>query len=340
MAAEHRELPVSRRQFVQSAGVVGLGLLAGCGRLPAPTSPPARAPRIGTLSSAENAGSMDYLLQGLQELGWLNVLIESRSAAGQPARMHEPAAELVSLPVDLVMTTGSRTAEAARAATTAIPIVMVYPGDPVAAGLVASLARPGANVTGLAELAAQLTPKRLELLKETAPHVTRVAVPHHPDVLPGRPQSEDPLYLAAQALNVQLLSLPVRSPRDLDVALEAATQAGAEAVLWSSFRLPGIRTPEYRSRLVVLAAQYSLPTIRGWSDWAQAGVLMAYGANFPAQVVRAATYIDKILKGAHPSDLPVEQPREFDFVINLRTAQALGLTIPPHVLLQATEVIQ
>jgi putative ABC transport system substrate-binding protein len=332
---------LSRRQLVQGAGTVGLGLLAGCGRWPGQAAPP-RVPRIGHLSSAgQGSGGLESLRLGFQELGYIegqHLLIEWRSAEGQPARMRELAAELVALPVDLLLTTGAGSAEAARAATGTIPIVMVYPGDPVAAGLVANLARPGGNVTGLAELQVQLAVKRLELLKETVPGITRVAMPRNPDEARDQLQPGGPLQVAAQTLGVELLPLEVRSPSDLDAAVEAATQAGADAVLWGG--LGGGRNPEFRSRLVALAAQHRLPTSSGFSDWVEAGVLMAYGPNFPAQVVRAAAYIDKILKGAKPADLPIEQPMRFDFVINAKTAQALGLTIPPHVLLQATEIIQ
>ena len=336
--------PLSRRQLVQGMGAVGLGLLAGCGRWPGQAPVPVKVPRLGFLlagSPTPDPASGGGLQQGLQEHGYVegqNLIIERRYADGQAARLHELAAELAALPVDVILTAGTFTAEAARAATSALPIVMVYPGDPVAAGLITSLAHPGGNVTGVTEYQPQLAAKRLELLKETAPGISRVAVPTDPDAPAAPLQSASPLQTAAQILGVQLLRLDVRTPDDLDAALEAGTHAGADAVLWGGGR--DFRSPEYRGRLAMLAAQHRLPTICGFLEWAQAGVLLAYAPNYPAQFRRTAYYIDRILKGTKPADLPVEQPMRFDFVINLQTAQALGLTISPHVLLQATEVIQ
>ena len=336
----------SRRQVVQSVGALGLGLLAGCGRWPGQAQAPTKVPRIGFLAGGADAtdtGASAGLLQGLRELGYVegqNILIEWRHTAGQASRAQEYTAELVALPVDIILTAGIPTAEAAHAATRTIPIVMVYPGDPVAAGLVTSLARPGGNVTGLTEFQGQLTAKRLELLKVTVPSIARVAVPQHPvDVELGDAlRQADTLRAAAQTLGVELVPLEVRIPSDLDAALGAATRVGAEAVCWIGGR--GFRNPEFGSRLVALAAQYQLPTICGFTEWAQVGVLMAHAPNYSDMWRRAATYVDKILKGAKPADLPFEQPMRFDFVINAKTAQALGLTIPSHVLLQATEVIQ
>jgi putative ABC transport system substrate-binding protein len=334
----------TRRQFVQGVGTASLALLAGCGRLPDQAQAPAKVARIGWLQAgavARDSGSLESLQQALRELGYVegqNLVVESRAGEGQVARTDEYAAELVGLPVDVILTSGSSTAEAARAATSTIPIVMVYPGDPVASGRVASLARPGGNVTGVTELQAQLFAKRLELLKETVPSISRVLVPRNPD-LPFAPMGPGgSLPAAAQTLGVQLLEMDLRVPGDLDAGLEAAIQAGADAVLWGG-AVGGGRSPEYRSRFLALAAQYRLPAICGFLEWAQAGVLIAYGPNYPAQFRRAAAYIDRILKGTRPSDLPVEQAREFDLVLNLQTARTLGLTIPPHVLAQATEVL-
>jgi putative ABC transport system substrate-binding protein len=241
------------------------------------------------------------------------------------------------MPVDVLLTSGNLSAEAAFAATRTIPIVIVYPDDPVGAGLVASLGHPGGNVTGLTQLSTQLHPKRLELLKQTVPTISRVAVARNPEVAFAPMEPDGVLQIAAQTLGVELLRLDVRVPEDLDPALIAAKRAGADAVLWSGGG--GYRSPGFRSRFVALAMQYQLPAICGYLEWAPAGILMAYGQDFPGNFRSAATYIDKILKGAKPADLPVEQAREFELVVNLQTARTLGLTIPPQVLAQTTEVI-
>jgi putative ABC transport system substrate-binding protein len=342
---DRRGSRLSRREFVVGAG--GLGLLAGCGRLPWQRQPAPKVPRLGYLQAGAEPfpTAVDRLHQGLRESGYVegeNLLIEWRFAAGQEARMHQHAAELAALPVDVILTVGSLTAEAARAATTTIPIVMIYPDDPVAAGLVASLGRPGGNVTGVTEFQELLAPKRLQLLKEAVPGVSRVALPQNPDgplVAPaGVPGG--PLQVAAQTLGVQLLELPVRTPGDLDAALEAAIGASADAILWAPGRGGGWRGLEFQGRVLALAAQYRLPTICGFLEWARAGVLMAYASNFPAEFYRAATYITKILQGAKPADLPVEQPMTFDFVVNMKTARELGITFPNEIMLQVTEVSQ
>jgi putative tryptophan/tyrosine transport system substrate-binding protein len=339
-------MKLSRRQVVQGAGAVGLGLVAGCGRWLGQVQPSApRIYRIGWLGPGGRTDVLPTLREAFGELGYVEgqtLIIERRDTDGQAARAQEYAAELVALPVDVILTSGAGSAEAARAATGTTPIVMVYTGDPVAAGLVANLARPGGNVTGVTDVSLQLAPKRLELLKEAVPNIARVAVPQNPDTPSALLQPGGSLQVAAQALGLQLTVLDLRGPSDLDVALQAAIWAGADAVLWggTTSEGAGFRGPEFRSRLVARAGQYHLPTMSGFLEWAPAGVLMAYATNAPAQYRRAAYYVDRILKGANPDDLPVEQPMRFDFIINLRTAQALGLTIPHHVLLQATEVIQ
>jgi putative tryptophan/tyrosine transport system substrate-binding protein len=335
---------LSRRQFV--GGAAGLGLLAGCGRLPgqAPQTV-AKIPRVGYLVGGADTVGVGAVQQRLQELGYIegrNLVIEWRRPGAQAAQVQEHAAELVALPVDVIVTSGTFTAEAARAATATIPIVMVYPFDPVAAGLVASLARPGGNVTGLTLFLEQLGPKRLELLKDTVPTISRVAVPHNPDV-PVAPmlQPGGSLQVAAQTLGIHLVQMDLRAPSDLDAALGAAVRASTDALLWGGTGggggFPG---PEFQSRVLALAAQYHLPVMTGFVRWAKAGALMAYSARWAAQFDRAAEYVDRILKGAKPADLPVEQPREFDFAVNMKTAQALGITFPNEIMLQVTEVIQ
>jgi putative tryptophan/tyrosine transport system substrate-binding protein len=328
----------TRRQLVQGAGAVGLGLLAGCGRVPGQTPEPAPVRRIGWLSLRPAAGSLRLLeafRQGLQELGYIeskHILIEPRYADGHTTRLPALAAELVQHPVDVLLAEGV-TALAAQDVTRTLPIVMVYSRDPVADGLVASLARPGGNVTGLGVFNRQLAPKRLELLRETLPGLSRVAYlwdrVGRPEVVTALEAVEGP----AQALGLHLLSLELREPGDLDAAIQAASREGAEALSVAG-ALAGDR------RVIALAAQHRLPAIYPAAALVRDGGLMSYAPNDDALYQRAAYYVDRILKGSPPADLPVEQPMRFDFVINLRTAQTLGLTLPPHVLLQATEVIQ
>jgi putative ABC transport system substrate-binding protein len=331
-------MPVSRRQFVQGVSVAGLALLAGCGRLPwQAEQPPTRLPRVGLLNGGTSTAPIgtEAFLQSLRELGYVegqNVAVEPRFAEGQEDRFAELAAELVRLPVDVIVAWGSPLVLAARQATDSIPIVMAGSRDPVGDGFVASLARPGGNVTGLSMLGHQLTSKRLELLTLVQPGMSRVAVlGQEADAREFR-EAE----LAAQQLEVQLLILEVDDPNDLPAAFDRATTERAEALLV----VPAHVTVVYSATIVNLATARRLPAIFDRREFAAAGGLLAYGANNRDQGRRAAIYVDKILKGSNPADLPIEQPMTFDFVINLKTAQALGLTIPPHVLLQATEVIQ
>src|SRR4051794_28713220 len=295
-------------------GAAGLGLLAGCGGLPGQGQAPTRVPRIGYLqgsAAAADTGASAGLLEGLGELGYVegqNLLIEWRYTMAESSRVQEQTAELVAIPVDVLLTGGIPTAEAARAATSTIPIVMVYPGDLVAAGFVASLARPGGNITGMTEFTGQLAAKRLELLKVTVPSIARVAVPQNPAnaELGGALRLDDALQVAAQTLGVELVRLDVRVPSDLDAALGAAARAGADAVCWVGGT--GFRHPEFGTRLGALAAQYQLPAICGFPEWVPAGVLMAYAPDYADLWRRAAYYVDRILKGTQPADLPIEQP--------------------------------
>jgi putative tryptophan/tyrosine transport system substrate-binding protein len=336
---------LSRRHFVQSASLAGVGLLAGCGSLPGQAPPAPRVYRMGWLGPRDRLVLLPTLREAFRELGYVegeNLIVERRNSEGQAARAQEHAAELVALPVDLILTSGVATAESARAATSTIPIVMVYTGDPVAAGLVTSLARPGGNVTGVTDMNLQLAPKRLALLKDAVPSVSRVAVPQNPDAPSALLQPGGALQVAAETLGVHLVRMDLRAPDDLDASLDAALRAGANAMLWGATTGvgAGFRGPEFRSRLIALAAQYRLPTISGFLEWAPEGILLTYATDPRAQFQRATYYVDRIFKGTRPADLPVEQPTVFQLVINLQTAQALGLTIPQHVLLQATEIIQ
>jgi putative tryptophan/tyrosine transport system substrate-binding protein len=337
---------LSRRQVVQGMGAVGLGLLAGCGPLPFQgQSPSPKVPTIGYLGPlpAESADSLERapvenleaFRQGLAALGYMegqNVVIEHRSTDQGEAELREAAAELVRLRVDVIVTTGVPSTLAAKAATSAIPIVFVSAGDPVGAGLVASLARPGGNVTGLASLNPELTGKRLELLAQVVPGLRRVAFLWDP-LTPASNVQE--LQAATQALGVRLQLLEIRDVADYEAAFAAAGAEQADALM-----MAGAINTRHRARIVSLAASGRLPAMYTSSLAVHEGGLMAYGPNLLDLHRRAATYVDKSLKGAQPADLPVEQPMRFNFVINAKTAQALGLTIPHHVLLQATEVIQ
>jgi putative ABC transport system substrate-binding protein len=341
MAAEHRRLHISRRRFVQSAGLAGLGLLAGCGRLPWQTAP-ARVYRIGILASASNppdSWNLQAFHDGLCELGYVvghNVRVDYRHVI-EPGEVAPHAAELVRLAPDVILVAGGNPSiRAVREATSTIPIVMAQAGvDPVAVGLVDSLARPGGNLTGFTQITAELAGKRLELLKETMPTASRVGA-LGPLESPDKRLELAELQAAAQALGFSLHALDVRTLEDLASALEAAIHEQLEGliVLQEAF------TIRQRARIAELTVRARLPAIYETPLFVEAGGLMAYGVNLPDLYRRAATHVDKILNSARPADLPVERPTKFDFVINLRTAQALGLTIPQHVLLQATEVIQ
>jgi putative tryptophan/tyrosine transport system substrate-binding protein len=328
----------TRRQVMQGAGAMGLGLLAGCGRWPGQGQPPTKVPRIGMLmeTSLSHAPMADAFRQGLSELGYVegqNILIEYRSAEGQDERYPALAAELVGLPIDVLVTGGVSATQAAKQATRTLPIVFGQTGDPVGTGLVASLARPGGNLTGLSNVARDLSAKRLELLQQTVPGLASVAVLLHPATSEQQlAETQD----AAQRLGLRLLLLEVRQAEDLERAFATASEHRAEAMTI----LGAHQITASAARLAALAGQHHLPAIYPVRVFADEGGLMTYGSDVRDQYRRAAYYVDRILKGAKPADLPVEQPMRFDFVINLKTAQALGLTIPQHVLLQATEVIQ
>jgi putative ABC transport system substrate-binding protein len=296
--------------------------------------------RIGWLvygsPSPESSLVLDEgLRQGLRDLGYIegkNIAIEYRYAEGRPERLPGLAADLVRLKVDLIIAPGDM-AKVAREATGTIPIVMMSSNDPVRAGYVASLAQPGGNVTGVTFIFDELAGKRLELLKEAVPAITRVAVLWNPTHVDNEFRE---MQAAARALGIQLQSLELRAPSELDGAIQAASRGRAEALTVAPSRL----TAFLRRRIIELAAKARLPVISGWREFAEAGGLLTYGPNRSEGARRAAAYIDKILKGAKPADLPVEQPTRFELVINLKTAKALGLTIPQSVLIRADQVIQ
>ncbi len=323
-----------------NAFIVALGLLAA--PLAAEAQQSAKVPRIGYLGYSSPAlEHVGAFRQGLRDLGYAegqSIAIEYRSAGGKPQRLPELAAELVGLKVDVIVTLATPGALAAKQATNTIPIIVAAMADPVGDGLVASLARPGGNITGLTFLGPELVPKRLELLKEAVPGVTRVAVLWHPGVYSERTMRDmiKETEGAAQVLGVKLQLLGARSPSDFGRAFSAMSRNRADALI--VFPSPMFYA-EHR-HIVDLVAKNRLPAVYPWREGVDAGGLMAYGASIPDMLRRAAVYVDKILKGAKPADLPVEQPTRFEMVINLKTAKALGITMPQSVLIRADQVIQ
>ena len=297
-------------------------------------------PRLGLLmpgSATGYASRMEAFRHGLRDLGYVEgrtITLEYRFADGQFDRLPALVAELVQLPVDVLVVDGAAAIRAAQHATTTIPIVMVGIGAPVEAGFVASLARPGGNITGLTLHDPEVAGKRLELLKQAVPGITRVAYLWHAVVHTARHLHE--AETAARALALQLHPVEVREPYPFDQAFATMAEAHADALLTQ----PSAVFWDRRTQIMELAARRQLPGIYPEREFTEAGGLMAYGASVTANFRRAATYVDKILKGTKPADLPVEQPVKFELVINLKTAQALGITIPPTLLILADEVIQ
>ena len=314
-------------------------LLALC--FPAQAQQLAKIPRIGFLiasSPATNAARVEAFRQGLRELGYVegkSIVIEFRSAEGKFDRLPDLAAELVRLKVDVIVTSGPVPTRSSKKATNTIPIVMAQAGDPVGSGFVTSLARPGGNITGLSTLAPEISGKRLEFLKETVPKLLRVAV-FGTSTYPSNEQSLKETELAAGALGLKLQYVDILAPKDIDRAFREASKGRADAVLV-------LTSPVFnsqRTQVITLAAKSRIPTIYPQSLFVEEGGLMTYGVNVADLYRRAATYVDKILKGARPGDLPVEQPTKFEFVINLKAAKQIGLTIPPNVLARADRVIR
>jgi putative tryptophan/tyrosine transport system substrate-binding protein len=314
--------------------------------LAADAQQPAKVARIGylvtgSLESPETRVVLDAFRQGLRDHGYVegrNIIVEYRAADGKIERFQDLATELVRFKVDLIVAATTVAARAAQQATITIPIVVPVMGDPVGDGLVASLARPGGNITGLTFLGPELVPKRLELLKEALPKVSRVAGLWHPGAFSER-TTQDMLKhgeAAAKTLGVQLQLVGVRGPDELDRAFSTMIKERADALIV----FPSPMLFNERKRIVGLAARHRLPTMSIAREWVELGGLIAYGASITDLNRRAGTYVDKILKGARPADLPVEQPTKFDLVINLKTAKALGLTIPQSLLRRADEVIQ
>ena len=312
--------------------------------LAAEAQPPAKVARIGFLTTGslpETQMELDAFRQGLREHGYLerqNIVIEYRAADGQFERLPGLATELMRLRLDLIVAAATPSARAAQQATTTMPIVAIAMGDPVGDGLVTSLARPGGNITGTTFLGPELVPKRLELLKEALPGASRVAILWHPGAFGERTMSDmlKETEASARALGLQLQLVAVQGPDEFDRVFSTMTRRRADALVL----FPSVMLFRERSRLVALSAKHRLPSLFNAREFVELGGLMGYGANLPDLIRRTAIYVDKILKGAKPADLPVEQPTKFELVINLKTAKALGLTIPPSLLLRADQVIE
>ena len=300
-----------------------------------------KVPRIGYLGAnppSANVARIEAFRQGLRELGYVegeNIIIEWRSAEGALDHLPALAAELVRLKVDVIVTGGSPTTRAAKDATVTIPIVMAQDGDPVGNGFVASLARPGGNITGLSSLFSELSGKRLELLKEIIPRLSHVAVLGTSTNPANAPQLRE-TELAAGVVGVKLQYLDVLDPKDIETAFRAASNARADAVLV----LVSVVFNSQRKQMADLAVKSRLPAIYGQQEFVEAGGLMTYNVSTADLWRRSATYVDKILKGRKPADLPVEQPTKFELIINLTAAKQIGLTIPPSLLARADQVIE
>ena len=300
-----------------------------------------KIPRIGFLSASSlsaNAARTEAFRHGLRELGYVegkNIVIDWRSAEGKADRLPALATELVRLKVDIIVSASPTATRSANEATVTIPIVMAFDSDPVGLGFVASLARPGGNITGLSTLAPEISGKLVELLKEIVPRLSRVAV-LGTSTTPGYAPVLKEMELAAGALKVKLQNLDVLSPKDIETAYRAASKGRAQAVLVRG----GPVLTSQRTQVVDLAVKSRLPAIYNVAEFVEAGGLMTYSVSMTDLYRRAATYVDKILKGAKPADLPVEQPTKFEFIINLKTAKQIGLTIPPNVLVRADKVLK
>jgi putative tryptophan/tyrosine transport system substrate-binding protein len=331
----------SKIQNPKWGGIVVFAVtFAMCGAV-ARAQQPAKVSRIGFLSAASPSSMsarVEAFRQGLRELGYVegkNIVIESRYAEGKLDRLSELAAELVRLKLEVIVSGGPAVTRPIKEATSTIPIVMTQDSDPVSSGLVASLARPGKNVTGLSTLAPEISGKQLELLKEIVPKLSRLVVLGN-STLPGNAQSLRETELAAGTFGTQIQYLDVHGANDIETAFRAASKGRADAVLV----LPNPFTISHRAQVVNLAVKNRLPAIYRSLDYVEDGGLLSYSPSNTDLFRRAATYVDKILKGAKPADLPVEQPAKFEFAINLKTAKQIGLTIPPNVLARADKVIR
>jgi putative ABC transport system substrate-binding protein len=326
---------------MQSKKLVWLLLTLSVANVSVAQAQQTKIPRIGGLaiaSAASESSRMEALSEGLRQLSYVegkNLVIEHRFADGRPDRLPAHAAELLRLKVDVIVTAGSTPTRAAKAATSRIPIVMSNDNDPVGDGFVASLARPGGNITGMSNFAPELSGKRLEILREVLPKLSRVAV-LGTSTNPAHAQVIKEVELAAKAFGVKLHYLDVLDSKDIETAFRTVSKGRVDGVLVLT---SAILVPQ-RVQIAELAVKNGLPAIYSNSQYIEAGGLMFYGVNVLDLDRRAATYVDKILKGRTPADLPVEQPMKFEFIINLKTAKQIGLTIPPNVLVRADRVIR
>jgi len=330
----------SKIQNRKSAGLFSIivALAFAFGGVEAQAQQPGKIFRIGFLDNSTASGMavlLDALRRELSQLGWIegkNIAIEYRFAEGKNDRLPELAAELVRLKVDLIVVSGVPSASAAKKTTTAIPIVMTNSGDPVGTGLIASLARPGGNITGLSALAPELNTKRLEILKDAVPKLARVGLLQRG----GEFQLKE-IRPAAVALKLKLEEIETQiTPKDLEIAVKTAKQKKVGAIMTTTARL----FFDERKRVVELAGKYRLPAIYFQKEFVDEGGLMSYGADYVDLYRRGAVYVDKILKGAKPADLPVQQATKFEFVINLKAAKQIGLTLSPEFLSRANQVIK
>lgn len=322
--------------------LVGTLLLGGTSLLGVATAraqPADRGYRVGVLlHDGAPPGLLEAFRGRLRELGHVEgqtLAIHTRNAAGRSERLAALAHELLRLRVEVILAVNTPAAQAASRATTTVPIVITRVADPVRSGLVRSLARPGGNVTGLSFNHAELGPKRIQMLREVLPRISRVAVLSDADN-PGHAMQIPALERAATRVGLTLLELRVRGPGDFPTAIEAATRARSEAL----FVLDDTALTRHREPIIKLATSHALPVVSRYRDFAEAGALIAYGPSLPGVYRRGADYVDRILRGASPSELPIEEPTQFDLVVNLRTARALGLSIPPALLLTASHVIE
>ena len=328
---------LKRREFITLLG----GAAAAWPLAERAQQPAAKVPRIGFLGNSTadlEANLVGPFRDGLRALGYeegRNIVIEYRWAEGEYERFPALIAELVASNVDVIVTAGTPASLAVKKATTTIPLVMVAVGDPVATGLVASLARPGGNITGLTSISVEMEGKRLELLREVVPKVSHIAVLWNA-ASPIQVIEEGEVRAAARVLGIKMLSLGVRTREEIDDALATIIGERPDALLVLADRL----FLHHRTRIMDFAAQERLPGVHAYRELVEAGGLMSYGPSYADMHRRAAAYVDKILKGAKPADLPVERPVKFELVVNLKAAKALGLTIPPSVIFRADEIIE
>ena len=333
---EYASTPIPRLRFCLILCVL---LFALC--FPAEAQQPKKVPRIGYLSPASTSGStasLEAFRQGLRESGYVegkNIIIEYRWAEGKLDRLPELSTELVNLGVDIIVTVGTPPVLAAKRATSTIPIVAANADNLVELGVVASLARPGGNVTGSTRVDADFSAKRLELLKESLPKMSRVAVLSH-GALGGDQEELKEIQVAARLLGIQVHSFTPQEPGQFSGAYAEMLKRRADALIFFTSAF----TSFHRSQLVELAVTNRLPTMCGGASWIDVGCIMSYGPNVVELYRRSAVFVDKILKGTKPADIPVEQPTKFEFIVNLKTARQIGLTVPPNVLARADKVIR